>query len=322
MQTHATEPCAAIDVGTNTLLMLVARVREGGTLDVLEDHCATPRLGEGLARSGVLAPAAQERALQALADCARRLAQLGLPPARTRAVGTAVLRRASNATEFLARVRERTGLAIEVISEEQEAELGHLAVRSELGGARAAILDVGGGSTEYCSADGRVRLSIPIGALVLGELHPGPGGAAELLAAARAATGRFPAHGAQGETCVLLGGTAVNLACLVLGLPRFDHQLAEGAQIPTEEAQAWAERLQALPEDQRCSFPIERERAAILPAGLACVAAALERLGPASVRASGRGLRFGLLRALAGEQGPSRSGFRPQSSHCLPPQVD
>jgi exopolyphosphatase/guanosine-5'-triphosphate,3'-diphosphate pyrophosphatase len=310
MEKHVNEPCAAIDVGTNTLLMLVARVREGGTLEVLEDHCATPRLGEGLARSGVLAPAAQERALEALAGYARRLAQLGLPRERTRAVGTAVLRRASNATEFLARARERTGLAIEVISEEQEAELGHLAVRSELGGARAAILDVGGGSTEYCSADGRVRLSIPIGALVLGELHPGPGGAAELLAAARAAAARFPANGAQGETCVLLGGTAVNLACLVLGLPRFDHLLAEGAPIPLEQALVWAERLQSLPEDARRAYPIEADRARILPAGLACTAAALERLNPARARASGRGLRFGLLRALAAGGGVAGDGFR------------
>jgi exopolyphosphatase / guanosine-5'-triphosphate,3'-diphosphate pyrophosphatase len=225
--------------------------------------------------------------------------QLGLPERRTRAVGTAVLRRASNAAAFVAHVRDRCGLALEVLSEEDEAHLGQLAVASELAGARAAVLDVGGGSTEFSSADGSIRLSIPIGAVVLAERHPGSSGFAGLLAEARAAAQRFPAQGARGEICVLLGGTAVNLACLALGLAAFDHRRAEGAEFEPGLALHWAEELQARSLEQRLAAPIERERAEILPAGLACLAASLERIAPARARASGRGLRFGLLRALA-----------------------
>ncbi len=294
---------AALDVGTNTVLLLVARVDERGTLEVLEDHCRTPRLGEGLARTGAIAPAAAERALEALEGFARRLSELGQPRARTRAVGTAVLRRARNAAEFVQRVRERTGLAIEVLSEAEEAALGHLAVAGELAGARAAIVDVGGGSTEFSSADGAERLSIPIGAVVLSEGYPAAAQFAQLLAAADAAAQRFPERGAAGEACVLLGGTALNLACLEQGGARFDPFWAEGRQVSAAGARRWAERLAGLSLGQRLELPIERERAAILPAGLACAAAALERLAPASVRASGRGLRFGVVRQLSRADG-------------------
>jgi exopolyphosphatase / guanosine-5'-triphosphate,3'-diphosphate pyrophosphatase len=303
MQPRSEQAWAALDVGTNTLLLLVARAGERGTLEVLEDHCRTPRLGEGLAREGRIAPAAAERALAALDFFAQRLVELGVPPARTRAVGTAVLRRARNAPEFVAAARIRTGLAIEVLGEEQEARLSHLAVVGELAGARAAIVDVGGGSTEFTSADGSLRLSIPVGAVVLCESFPGPADFRALSDAARAAAERFPAGGAAGEECVLLGGTALNLACLELGLERFDQERAEGARVAPEAARRWAERLSGLTHEQRLELPIEPERAAILPAGLACAAAALERLRPADLRTSGRGLRFGVLRDLLGGAG-------------------
>jgi len=280
-------------VGTNTVLLLVARASADGALELLEDHCRTPRLGEGLARTGLIAPAAAQRALEALDFFARRLAELGQPPSRTRAVGTAVLRRARNAAEFVERVRERTGIAIEVLGEEQEAQLAHLAVAGELRGARAAIVDVGGGSTEFSSADGGLRLSIPVGAVVLSESYPAAADFPELLAAARTAALRLPERGAAGESCVLLGGTALNLACLERGFERFDPQRAEASPVPLQAAGRWAERLARMPLERRLELPLERERAGILPAGLACAAAALERLAPALVRASGRGLRFG-----------------------------
>ncbi|MBK7645546.1 MAG: hypothetical protein IPJ19_21355 [Planctomycetes bacterium] len=294
-----TEPSwAAIDVGTNTVLMLVGRVDAAGRIEVGEDHCRTPRLGEGLARSGCIAPAAAERGLRVLEEFARRLRELGLPAERTRAVGTAVLRRAANADEFLERARARSGLALEVLSEEQEARLSHLAVAAERPGSRTAIVDVGGGSTEFTGADGSARNSIPIGAVVLAESFPRAEDFDALLATARRAAQALPEAGAAGETCVLLGGTAINLACLESGLERFDHAAVEGSRVRPEAAERWAERLARLPLERRLELPIERERASILHAGLACAAAALERVRPAEVRVSGRGLRFGLLREL------------------------
>jgi exopolyphosphatase/pppGpp-phosphohydrolase len=103
---------------------------------------------------------------------------------------------------------------------------------------------------------------------------------------------------------VLLGGSAVNLACLEQGFERFDPQRAEGARIAPAAAACWAERLARLTLEQRLGLALERERAGILPAGLACAAAALERLAPAALRVSGRGIRYGVLRQLCLPQSP------------------
>jgi exopolyphosphatase/guanosine-5'-triphosphate,3'-diphosphate pyrophosphatase len=302
------EAIAALDIGTNTMLLLVAELDAQGDLRVVEDHCRTARLGEGLARAGSIAPQAFERGLAVLREYVQILQALGIAPARTRAVGTAVLRRAANARAFVDAVQRSTGLCIEIISEAEEAELGARAVRGELGTERAAVIDVGGGSTEYASAVGTQRLSIPIGAVVLAESGL-PLAQQQALASSLAKA--FPPGDARGETAVILGGTAVNLACLELGLARFDPQAAEGARLPPDSARRWAGQLAALPAAERLRLPIEPERAAILPEGLFCLAAAVERLEPFSLRVSGRGLRYGLARALLQKNphGPPHSSF-------------
>ena len=298
---------AAVDVGTNTVLLLVARPERGGGLEVHEETCRTPRLGEGLAQRGRLGGEASLRALGVLREYAGRLRQLGVPPGRTRVVATAALRRAQDAREFVQRVQAECGLVLEVIGEEEEAALAHLAVAGEPGAAPAAVLDVGGGSTEYTRADGSLRRSAPVGAVVLSErFGADAAGFAGLLEAARAACAVFPESDASGEALVLLGGSAVNLAAREGGFERFDPRRAEGRAIDAASAGRWAADLAALPLEQRLRLPIERERASILPAGLACAAAALERVRPASVRVSGRGLRYGVLRDLiARADGPA-----------------
>jgi exopolyphosphatase/pppGpp-phosphohydrolase len=99
-----------------------------------------------------------------------------------------------------------------------------------------------------------------------------------------------------------LGGTASNLACLELGLEVFDHRVAEGTEVPAGAALAWARRILELDEEERLDLPIEPDRAAILPAGLAALGAGLEEVAGADARArvTGRGLRYGLGRELLG----------------------
>ncbi len=170
---------------------------------------------------------------------------------------------------------------------------------------------MGGGSSEVVTESGRVLASAPVGALVLTERFLGlggrrplpssgrqplaPGGWQALRAAAREAAARFPAGAARGRETVLLGGTATNLACLELGLPAFDPAAVEGAQVPAHSAGDWADELAGRPLAARELLPIEADRAEILPAGLACLAACLEQLQAQDVRVSGRGLRYGVL---------------------------
>jgi exopolyphosphatase / guanosine-5'-triphosphate,3'-diphosphate pyrophosphatase len=126
---------AAIDLGTNTFLMLVARRGERAHLEVELDLCRTPRLGQGLAATGALAPQAIERGLEVLREFAGELRRRHVAPDNARAVGTAALRRARNARTFVERALVETGIRVEVIAEEEEARLGYHAVVAERTGA-------------------------------------------------------------------------------------------------------------------------------------------------------------------------------------------
>lgn len=310
-------PVAAIDVGTNTVLLLVACADAQGEPLALADECRTARLGAGLARSGRLDPLAAERTLLALRELRDRALALGVQPADLRAVGTAALRRARDASAFLERVERELGLAIEVLGEEEEARLAHASV-CPAGGPDAWVVDVGGGSTEVSGDGGRVRLSAPIGAVVLTEAYLGSGDAppfesggwGALLAAVERACERFPADaaGARAGTpaleLVALGGTAVNAACLHRRLGRFDPAAAEGHRLPAPWLAEAAQRLAAMPCAERRRLPIEAERAEILPAGLACLAGAVRPLGAREVRVSARGLRYAVARELLAAPGP------------------
>lgn len=303
-------PVAVVDLGTNTALLLVARRGERGALETLDEISLTPRLGAGLAARGVLDPRAQERALAALAEFAARIARHGVAPARVRAVGTAVLRRAGDGAEFARRAARATGLPLEILSEAEEARLGALAVAAEgTGPGAAVVVDVGGGSTEVACAALGLRASAPVGALVLTETYLGdaplrPGGWPALRAAAGHAAQVFPAGCARGRACVAIGGTAVNLGCLAAGLARFDHRRAEGVIVPAARVAALADEIAAFPPEGRLRLPIEPERAEILPAGLACLFAAADRIGAGGLCVTGRGLRHGIARELLGPTPP------------------
>ena len=305
-----TKPVAAIDLGTNTVLMLIAQLDDEGRFRVIEDRCDGPRLGAGLARTGRLDESAVERTLQVLKECAHELERRGIE--RCRVVGTAVLRRAADADSFVRRVQAECGLRVEVIPEQEEARLGYQAVVSEGGAVETLIVDVGGGSTEIVGSGGEVRMSAPIGAVVLTETYLGlsgseptrPGGFSALLAAAAAAVSRFPAGlAAGGLEVVCLGGSASNLACLGQNLEQYEAERAEGCRLPVDIIPGWVCKLQDLPLEERLKLPIEAGRAEILPAGLACMEVALTRIGAKAFRVSGKGIRYGVARELLVESG-------------------
>ncbi|MFH0944892.1 MAG: hypothetical protein V2A76_06810 [Planctomycetota bacterium] len=304
-------PVAAIDLGTNTVLMLIARLDDEGRFSVIEDRCEDPRLGAGLARTGRLDEAAAQRTLRVLEQFARELGERGIE--RCRVVGTAVLRRAADAEEFVARVQAACGLRVEVIPEQEEARLGYQAVVAEGGRAETLIVDVGGGSTEIVGRGGEVRMSAPVGAVVLTETYLGlagseptrSGGFPALLVEAKSAVSCFPAGLAEeGLEVVCLGGSASNLACLGQDLLRYESERAEGYILPVDIIPGWVRRLHALPLEERLKLPIEASRAEILPAGLACMEAALSRIGARTIRVSGKGIRYGVARELLVESAP------------------
>lgn len=302
---------AAVDIGTNSLLLTVARPGPGGRLVVLEDRSVITRLGEGLGERGALGEAAMARTLVVLEEFGRAILALG---ATARAVGTSALRRADNAEGFLARAREAlgTGVSVEVLSGEAEAALGARGALNELPGVTPAqapvVIDPGGGSTEVIATTpeggvARAR-SLEVGAVRLTEAFvrsdpPAPAELDALAARARAVVARLEPAG--GRPVVAVGGTATTLAALHLGLDRYDGARVHGARLSRGAAAALRARLAALPLAKRETIPcLPRGRADVAVAGALLLEALLDRLGAAELVVSDRGLRYGLIAEILG----------------------
>ena len=328
----------ALDLGTNNCRLLIG-APAGDGFRVLDSFSRIVRLGEGLHDTGRLSPVAMERAMAALRACADRLSRR--PLRGLRSIATEACRRASNGAEFLARVREETGLAIDVISAREEAELAVESCAPLLGKAdrRALLFDIGGGSTELAwvrlagatvgSGDGHYKPvtpsligyhSLPVGVVTLAERF---GTAASTPAGFVAMTEEVVARLAAFEQvhCIaheircggvqLLGtsGTVTTLAGVVLGLTRYRRAQVDGVVLSGEDADGAMAALQSLGLEGLARHPcVGPERAEFALPGCA-IFAAIRRMWPAPrVVVADRGLREGMLlrmmRGIAG--GPYR----------------
>lgn len=300
------ERFAAIDVGTNTVLLLVAERRAGGFAPLVE-RAEITRLGKGVDRTGALAPEAIAATVEVLARFAAEARALG---ARGIAcVATSAARDARNGQAFFAAAREAAGLAPEVIPGDEEARLVWASAWSDFGprgGEGAlAVLDVGGGSTEFVVGEGpapRARTSLQVGAVRLTERHlrsdpVPPAELAALRAAARAALAPLrdlrPAPGAR---LVAVAGTVTTLAAVAQALPAYDAARVHGTSLTRAQVASLLERLAALPVAARAALPgMEPRRADVIVAGCAVVLEAMDVAGMDALTVSDRGVRWGLL---------------------------
>jgi exopolyphosphatase/guanosine-5'-triphosphate,3'-diphosphate pyrophosphatase len=165
---------AAIDIGTNSIKLLIASVEEDGSLQVLSREKALVRLGSETLATGRLPEEAIEAGVAAVEQFQRSIRAAGAE--LVRAVATCAVREAANSSEFLDAVRRRTGVSVDVVSGDEEARLINLGVRSEFP-ARfdpLFLVDIGGGSTEFVISEGsRVRLteSLPLGVVRLADRY-------------------------------------------------------------------------------------------------------------------------------------------------------
>jgi exopolyphosphatase/guanosine-5'-triphosphate,3'-diphosphate pyrophosphatase len=297
---------AVIDIGTNTLLLLVAEPADG-SLRAVVDLCRFGRLGQGLDATGRLAAEAIARSLEICRDYRAEMDRAGV--ARVKVIGTQALREAANAAEFVGPAEAILGAPIEVIAGAREAELAYRSVAEglpEVAGRPFVVVDVGGGSTELVASDGArvtAAISVPIGAVRLAERHlrhdpPTAGEAAALVADidAQLARATIPA----GVTVVGTAGSATTLATLHLGLDGYDPAKIHGVRVPAAAVDATLARLLALTTEQRKAVPgMEPKRADVIPAGVAIFARVLARAGAAELVVSDRGIRWGVAYELA-----------------------
>ncbi|MEM9082535.1 MAG: metal ABC transporter permease, partial [Planctomycetota bacterium] len=176
----AVKVLAAIDVGTNSIRLVVAEAKADGSFRVLDDEKETTRLGTGLNQTGRM----QEENIQASIEAIERMRKIaeGFRAEHLRIVGTSACRVAENSADFIDRLQDRTGLDLEVLSGDDEARLAFESVQAafELEAINAAVVDIGGGSVEMVmSAGGVVQqvYTLDVGAVRLSERYGpcGPG---------------------------------------------------------------------------------------------------------------------------------------------------
>jgi exopolyphosphatase/guanosine-5'-triphosphate,3'-diphosphate pyrophosphatase len=310
---------AAIDCGTNTVLLLVAEhlprqppqndgpARSAGPrLRAVAEFLEMPRLGQDLDRTGRLHPDAMQRTLDALARQKQRALEFGAE--RLIAVGTESLRAAQNGAEFLTRVKEVLGeTPLRVISGQEEARLSFRSVAESLPPPPAGIrsvLDIGGGSTELVVGSGRTPsawASVPIGSVRLTERllksdPPTPGEKQALVSAIDTALAGLPES--RGEL-VALAGTATTIGALHLGLLQHDSAQIDGMRMPVSALSALCDRLGGLSVAERKLLPgLDSRRADVIYAGGMILLRAALRSAVAEVIVSDRGVRWGALEEL------------------------
>lgn len=307
----------ALDLGTNNCRLLIARPSRDG-FRVVDSFSRIVRLGEGLSRTGRLDPAAMDRAYEALALCAERVARKGVDSRRLSAVATQACRAADNGAAFIERVRVGTGLNLRIIDPSEEAALAVEGCLNLFDPQAEAVLviDVGGGSTEMswmrrgeAGFETVAWMSAPLGVVSLAERHPEPpvptdawyeAMVADMGAAVAAGQIEAPdlhaAFVAGRGHLVGTSGAITSLAGVHLDLKRYNRDRVDGLWMTRGQCEAAANRLKALgPEGRAKESCIGPDRADLVLAG-AAILEAVQRAWPCErVRVADRGLREGLL---------------------------
>ncbi len=289
---------AVIDIGTNTLLLLVV----DDHLQRVVDLCRFGRLGKGLDGSGRLAEDAIANSLAICREYRKVMDELGVgAPA---VIGTQALREAANAAAFVGPAEQILGAKIEIIAGAREAELAALAVARtfpELAGERYVVVDVGGGSTEFIAvAGGRVQsaVSVKIGAVRLTERHlQHDPPTREELAALDADIDRTlaPLDLPHGVPIVATAGTATTIAAVKLALATYDPDAVTGLRIaPDALGELYARLARATVAERKAITGIEPQRADVIAAGVAIYARAVARIAAPVLITCDRGIRWGL----------------------------
>ncbi len=321
-EAHQRPRLAAIDVGTNTIRLVVAEVESGGTYRILDEERENVRLGEGVDRTGRLSAGAIERALAAIGKMKAIID--GFEVTGIRAIATSAVREAKNGRGFLRDVRRRHKVRIEVISSDDEARLAFRSASRHvnLEGRATAVVDIGGGSVEVVLAAGTVidqLHSLPLGAVRVTErlIRSDPLRSKhwkqlikEIDRGIKVGLGRPPF---TAEIMVGSGGTFTALATMAQFQREGRVGPVQGYVLTRAELVHLLDRLREAPLEERRQIPgLSPNRADIIVAGVAVIARLARRLGTQQIHVNDRGVRDGLLQTMIAELPGHRRAARVQ----------
>jgi exopolyphosphatase/guanosine-5'-triphosphate,3'-diphosphate pyrophosphatase len=297
------ERYAVIDAGTNSIKFHMAERDASGHWRSLVDRAEVTRLGEGLVPQGAIVDAALQRTIKAIAGMAEEAKRHGVRAIA--AVGTAGLRMAANGAEVVAAVRAHTGIAIEVISGEEEGRLAFVAAQSGLGlkTGSLVVFDTGGGSSQFSFGhDARVdeRFSVNVGAVRYTERFGldravPPEVLQQALAAIATDLSRLDGRPVA-EALAGMGGAVTNLAAVMHQLAPYDPTVVQGSVIERAEIDRQIELYRTHDAGARRRIVgLQPDRAEVILAGACIVRTIMDKLGQQRFTVSDRGLRHGVL---------------------------
>ena len=298
---------AFIDIGTNTILGLIAELKNDGSFDVLDDLAEITRLGEGVQRTGRISPEGEERSLKVLRCYLERFESLNVEAIM--AVGTSALRDARNSAEVRGRFKEQLGFDVRVISGDEEAAYSFLAVQRGLPLNRRELLvvDVGGGSTEFIrgsEAGVSQAVSINIGSVRLTEqfLHSDPVQTKEcekMRLAIERELALLPRQWLKDSsilTLVGIAGTFTTLSAVEKKLARYAHGEVHGSRLTLGEVRRQVALYQGKTIAERKAIDgLEPKRADVILAGATLIERTMTVFHLQQVIVSDQGVRYGLL---------------------------
>jgi exopolyphosphatase/guanosine-5'-triphosphate,3'-diphosphate pyrophosphatase len=297
---------AGIDIGTNTILLLIAEVTGGKVARVLEDHVRVVRLGQGVDKNRAFRPEAMDRARACFADYSEILKKY--PGIELRAVATSGSRDAKNSAEFFSEINARYQIPIRVISGEEEAALSFYGALPDdiRDPAAVAVLDIGGGSTEIVGLGGQgklVRFSFDMGCVRMNEryLKSDPPIASQIQELRDFVQGQLALQpeiiaALKGKTLIGVAGTATYLASSALNLPKFIPEKVNGSKLTLENISFLIEKFRAVPASARLGVGgMDSGRADVIVAGAIILQEFLRAAAYSELRISTRGLRYGAV---------------------------
>ena len=297
---------AAVDVGTNSVRLLVAEPSPDG-ITHLERLMTVTRLGQGVDASGRLHDDALRRTLDCIAGYAQRWRELDVT--RVRIAATSAVRDAENRDAFFGGVRELAGIDAEVLSGEEEARTAFRGATASLHAAAPyLVLDIGGGSTEFIlgTAEPEAETSRQLGCVRLTErcIASDPPSAAQLDEARAVVDAQLDAVEALFEpraaaTLIGVAGTVTTVGALHLGLPAYLPERIHGARVPLDGVRAIFERLAAMTSPERAALgPMDKGREDVIVAGALILLRVMERFGFGEVLVSEADILDGLAMSL------------------------
>ncbi len=295
---------AAIDVGTNSIRLLIAERDDEGGYRVLDEEKVSPRLGHGMAETGLIAPDRMEEAI----DAVERMKQiaLGYGVAEVRVIATSAVREASNGHEFVNGVQRLSNLRTEVIGHEDEGRLAHKSVAAafDVTNLPFAVADIGGGSTEVVfSRGGAVEkvVGLKLGAVRVSDMFGGAGASEPkafdemrqyLKGAIEAAIGKMPL---KPKVLFGTGGTYGALASIQMAKDGVSADSVQGHRLAREQVTKTLTKLRSALEKGESVAGLNKDRYDIILPGAAIVEALMKTLKVDELVVHDRGIRDGLM---------------------------